>query len=57
MRLHILALTLLALATPASAQPPSPEGEIYAAHGTEPFWGLTFEYGKIIYTDMGDERI
>jgi heat shock protein HslJ/uncharacterized membrane protein len=57
MRLHILALTLLALATPASAQPPSPEGEIYAAHGTEPFWGLTFEDGKIVYTDMGDERI
>ncbi|HTU10943.1 MAG TPA: META domain-containing protein [Allosphingosinicella sp.] len=41
----------------ATAQPPAPEGEIYAAHGTEPFWGLTFEDGKMIWTGMEEERI
>src|SRR5205085_10854370 len=30
-----------------------PEGEVYSAYGTEPFWGLTFEDGKMIYT--GDD--
>jgi heat shock protein HslJ/uncharacterized membrane protein len=57
MRTALLAAALVALAGSASAQPQSPEGEIYAAHGTEPFWGLTFEEGKIVYTDMGEERI
>ena len=32
------------------------EGQIYAAHGTEPFWGLTFEDGKMIYR-FDEERI
>lgn len=54
------ALALLA-ATPALAQPaseaPAPEGEIYAAHGTEPFWGVTFEDGKMIYSTPDEERI
>jgi heat shock protein HslJ len=56
MRLPFLTLALLAAATPAAAQPPEPEGEIYAAHGTEPFWGLTFEDGKMIYT-FDEERV
>jgi heat shock protein HslJ len=57
MRLCLLTLALLAAASPAAAQtPPEPEGEIYSAYGTEPFWGLTFEDGKMIYTHE-DERI
>ncbi len=55
MRAVLLALALLA--APASAQPQSPEGEIYAAHGTEPFWGLTFEDGRMVWTGMDEERI
>ena len=52
------ALALLALAVPAATQTPSePEGQVYAAYGTEPFWGLTFEDGKMIYTTPEDERI
>lgn len=51
------ALALLPFAGGASAQPPHPEGEIYAAHGTEPFWGLTFEDGKMVYTDPEGARI
>ncbi len=57
MRLQLACLALLAAAGPAAAQtPPTPEGEIYAAHGTEPFWGLTFEDGKMVYTHE-EERI
>src|SRR5205085_9252051 len=56
MRLRLLTLALLAVSSPAAAQPPEPEGEIYSAAGTEPFWGLTFENGKMIYTHE-DERI
>ena len=56
MRLRLLTLALLAAASPAAAQSSEPEGEIYSAYGTEPFWGLTFEDGKMIYTH-GDERI
>ena len=56
MKLRYLTLALLAAATSAAAQPPQPEGEIYDAHGTEPFWGLTFENGKMIYT-FDQERI
>lgn len=57
MRLHLVTLILLAAASPAAAQTsPEPEGEIYSAAGTEPFWGLTFEDGKMIYTHE-DERI
>ena len=41
----------------AAAQPPAPEGEIYSAHGTEPFWGLAFEDGRMIYTDPEGARI
>jgi heat shock protein HslJ/uncharacterized membrane protein len=52
-RLHLSALALLAAAGPVAAQPPQSEGEIYSAGGTEPFWGLTFEDGKMIYS--GDE--
>ncbi len=51
------ALALLALAGPATAQTPEPEGQIYAAHGTEPFWGVTFEDGKMVYSTADDERI
>jgi heat shock protein HslJ len=56
MGLRHLTLALLAFGGAASAQPPAPEGEIYAAHGTEPFWGLTFENGKMIYR-FDEERI
>jgi heat shock protein HslJ len=56
MRLRYLTLALLAFTAPALAQPPAPEGEIYDAHGTEPFWGLTFEDGKIVYTDQDGAR-
>ena len=56
MRLHYPALALLAATGSASAQPPAPEGQIYAAHGTEPFWGLTFEDGKMIYSTPDDEE-
>ena len=56
MRLRLLILALLAAAAPAAAQSPAPEGEIYDAHGTEPFWGLTFENGRMIYT-FDEERI
>lgn len=57
MRLHLLTLILLAAAIPVAAQrSPEPEGEIYSASGTEPFWGLTFENGKMIY-EHEDERI
>jgi heat shock protein HslJ/uncharacterized membrane protein len=58
LRLTILAL-LAAAASPAAAQPgqpAQPEGQIYAAGGTEPFWDLTFEDGKMIYT-FNEERI
>ena len=51
------ALALTCLPGPALAQPAAPEGEIYAAHGTEPFWNLTFEDGKMIYSTPEDERI
>ncbi len=51
MRLRLATLALLAAASPAVARPQGPEGEIYTAHGTEPFWGLTFEDGKMIWSD------
>lgn len=51
------ALALLAVAAPAVAQPASTEGEIYSALGTEPFWSVTFEEGKMIYTAPDQERI
>lgn len=57
MRLRLALLALLLAAPPAAAQPPEPEGEIYAAAGTEPFWGLTFEDGKMIYSDPNGSRI
>ena len=57
MRLRLATLALLAAAGPALAQPPSPEGEIYTAHGTEPFWGLTFEDGKMIWSEANGDRI
>lgn len=57
MRLHLATLALLAAACPAAAQEQSPEGEIYTAHGTEPFWGLTFEEGKMIWSDAEGVRI
>ena len=53
MRLRLATLALLAAASPALSQPPEPEGEIYSGYGTEPFWGVSFEDGKMIYT--GDE--
>src|SRR6478752_4184893 len=57
MRLRLFTLVLLAAASPAAAQTtPEPEGEVYSAYGTEPFWGLTFEDGRMIYTHE-DERI
>ena len=56
MRLRLATLALLVAASPALSQPPEPEGEIYSAYGTEPFWGLTFEDGKMIYTHE-DERM
>ena len=54
MKLRVLILALLACSATGSAQEPAREGEIYAAHGTEPFWGLTFEDGKMVWT--GDEE-
>ena len=57
MRLRLLTLVMLAAAGPAAAQPPAPEGEIYTAHGTEPFWGLTFEDGKMIWSEANGDRI
>jgi heat shock protein HslJ len=52
------ALALLPLSTLAAAQQPSlPEGQIYAGHGTEPFWGLTFEDGKMIFSRPDEERV
>jgi heat shock protein HslJ len=54
MRMRQLILALLACAGAASAQEQGPEGQIYAAAGTEPFWGLTFEDGKMIWA--GDEQ-
>jgi heat shock protein HslJ/uncharacterized membrane protein len=57
MRLHLFAGLLALLAAPASAQEQSSEGEIYTAHGTEPFWGLTFEDGKMIWSDPEGVRI
>lgn len=56
MKLRLITLALFAITAPAAAQPPAPEGEIYTAHGTEPFWGLSFENGKMIYT-FDEERI
>lgn len=56
MKLHLLSLAILAVGSPAAAQPPQPEGEIYTAAGTEPFWGVTFADGKMIYT-FDEERI
>jgi heat shock protein HslJ/uncharacterized membrane protein len=50
MKMRLLTLSFLACAGAASAQETAPEGQIYAAAGTEPFWGLTFEDGKMIYT-------
>lgn len=55
MGLRYLTLVLIAVGGAASAQPP--EGEIYAAHGTEPFWGLTFEDGKMIWSESNGDRI
>ena len=58
MRLRLATLALLAVAGPAAAQTaPPPEGEIYSAAGTEPFWGLTFEDGRMIYTRTDGDRI
>ena len=58
MRLRLATLLLAAAAGPAFAQPPpAPEGEIYAAHGTEPFWSLTFEDGKMIWATRDGDRI
>ena len=57
MRLQILAGALALLAAPVAAQGQSSEGEIYTAHGTEPFWGLTFEDGKMIWSDPEGVRI
>lgn len=57
MRLRLASLALLAGAGAASAQPPPPEGEIYSAHGTEPFWGLTFEEGRMIWSEPNGDRI
>jgi heat shock protein HslJ/uncharacterized membrane protein len=59
MKTAFLPLFLAALVTggAASAEPAAPEGEIYSAHGTEPFWGLAFEDGKMIYTDPEGARI
>lgn len=57
MGLRNLTLALLAIGAAASAQPPAPEGEIYTAHGTEPFWGLTFEDGKMIWSESNGDRI
>ena len=58
MRLRLVTLALIAAASPAAAQQPSlPEGQIYAGHGTEPFWGLTFEDGKMIFSRPDEERI
>lgn len=59
MRTAILAgaVALLVSGWPAAAQQPSlPQGQIYAAHGTEPFWGLTFEDGKMIYSSPNEEE-
>lgn len=56
MRLHLVTLALFAFASPVAAQPAEPEGEIYSGFGTEPFWDLTFEDGKIIL-HQDEERI
>jgi heat shock protein HslJ len=56
MKSQLSILVLFAFAGAASAQEPRGEGEIYAAHGTEPFWGLTFEDGKMAYS-FDEERI
>ncbi|HYI49432.1 MAG TPA: META domain-containing protein [Allosphingosinicella sp.] len=56
MKLRVLIPALLACSTTGLAQEPAREGEIYAAHGTEPFWGLTFEDGKMVYS-FDEERI
>jgi heat shock protein HslJ len=55
MKTRLLTLAFLVLAGAASAQE-APEGEIYGAHGTEPFWAVTFEDGKIIW-HADEERI
>ena len=55
MRLQLAILAMLA-AGPAAAQTPEPEGVVYSAYGTEPFWDLVFENGKMIYTHE-DERV
>jgi uncharacterized membrane protein len=58
MKLRLATLALLAAAGPVAAQtPPAAEGEIYSAYGTEPFWGLTFEDGKMIYSNPDGDRI
>ncbi|WP_395611504.1 META domain-containing protein [Allosphingosinicella sp.] len=56
MKLRLVTLALLAVASPVAAQPPEPEGEVYSGFGTEPFWDVTFEDGKIIL-HQDEERI
>ncbi len=56
MKLCLVILALLAFASPTAAQPPEPEGEVYSGFGTEPFWDVTFEDGKIIL-HQDEERI
>jgi len=48
-----LAALLLTAAAPAVAQPAAP----YRAIGTEPFWSVTFERGRIVYEDPEGRRI
>lgn len=49
----ILTAGLLTLASPAVAQ----SGQTYRALGTEPFWSVAVENGRMIYTDPEGRRI
>lgn len=43
-------LCALPLAACATTPPPTAPAQIYRAHGTEPFWGVTIGGGRIVYT-------
>ncbi len=52
---HRALLILAALAAPAAAQ--AQGGPAYRAHGTEPFWSVTINGGRMVYDDNEGRKV